>query len=254
MARVLFLSSYLLLICSVCAVFGSESLPAAVLVDVGHSRSRSGAVSARGRTEFEFNRDMARAITVALRRSGVGKVILFNEEGASLSIRERVRRIKALHPLLVISIHHNSIIPTYLDYWTWKGVSRHFCDKFRGASVYFSEENVFADRSRDIAADLRRQMLKAGISLHQHPADELRERGIVAFPAQAGLYRFDALGVLRGPDCPAVLLECGMIVNRDEELLLLDKKYQRKLAAAVAQAVQNHVKHFESVAKKLHGE
>lgn len=251
MARVLFLATYLVLIC---AVSTGECSPATVLVDVGHSRSRSGAVSARGRTEFEFNLDMARALFVALRRSGDVKVILFNEEGASMSIRERVRRIKALHPLLVISIHHNSIIPNYLDYWTWKGVSRHFCDKFRGASVYFSAENLFADQSRDIAADLRRHMVKAGIILHQHPADELRERGIIAFPAQAGLYRFDDLGVLRGPGCPAVLLECGMIVNRDEELLLRDRKYQRKLAAAVAQAVKKHLKLFEPVAKKLHGE
>ena len=223
-------------------VFGGGTTTSAILVDVGHSLSRSGAVSARGRTEFEFNRDMARAITAAIRRSGISNVILFNEEGANMSIAERVRRINALRPLLVISVHHNSMYPKYLKTWLWQGKQRLYCEHYRGASVYFSQENDFAGQSRAIATDLRLQMAKAGMNLYQHPEFELRKKGIVAFPGQAGFYRYDSLGVLRGPDCPAVLLECGMIVNRDEELLLRDKAYQRKLAMVVAQSVKNQLK------------
>jgi len=248
-ARVLFLSVCFILLLNNATVFGGESTTSAILVDVGHSRSQSGAVSARGRTEFEFNRDMARAITAALRRNGIQNVILFNEEGANMSIAERVRRINALQPLLVISIHHNSLFPKYLKNWSWQGKPRRYCEKYRGASVYFSQENDFAGQSRAIAADLRLQMAKAGMNLHQHPELELRKKDIVAFPGQAGLYRYDSLGVLRGADCPAVLLECGMIVNRDEELLLRDKAYQRKLAAVVAKSVKNQLKLLETIGK-----
>ena len=194
---------------------------------------------------------MARAIAAAIRRSGISNVILFNEEGANMTIAERVRRINALRPLLVISVHHNSMYPKYLKTWSWQGKPRLYCEHYRGASVYFSQENDFAGQSRAIATDLRFQMAKAGMNLYQHPEFELRKKGIVAFPGQAGLYRYDSLGVLRGPNCPAVLLECGMIVNRDEELLLRDKAYQRKLATVVAQSVKNQLKLLAPVAREM---
>jgi N-acetylmuramoyl-L-alanine amidase len=38
--------------------------------------------------------------------------------------------------------------------------------------------------------------------------------------AQAGVYRYDQLIVLRHTAMPAVLLEAGSIINRDEELLV----------------------------------
>jgi N-acetylmuramoyl-L-alanine amidase. len=38
---------------------------------------------------------------------------------------------------------------------------------------------------------------------------------------EAGVYRYDQLIVLRQTHVPAVLLEAGSIINRNEELLLL---------------------------------
>jgi N-acetylmuramoyl-L-alanine amidase len=55
--------------------------------------------------------------------------------------------------------------------------------------------------------------------------------------AEAGVYRFDQLVVLRNTHMPAVLLEAGSIINRDEELLLYTPEHQALISAAVLDAV-----------------
>jgi N-acetylmuramoyl-L-alanine amidase len=55
--------------------------------------------------------------------------------------------------------------------------------------------------------------------------------------ADAGVYRYDQLIVLRTTAMPAVLLEAGSIINRDEELAMASPERQAKIAAATAAAV-----------------
>jgi len=52
-----------------------------------------------------------------------------------------------------------------------------------------------------------------------------------------GIYQFDDLIVLRTADMPAVLLESGIIVNRDEEPLLLSAAHRKKIARSIVEAV-----------------
>jgi len=56
--------------------------------------------------------------------------------------------------------------------------------------------------------------------------------------AEAGVYRYDQLIVLRKTRMPAVLLEAGSIVNREEELLLDSPERQALIARAVTDAVE----------------
>ena len=56
--------------------------------------------------------------------------------------------------------------------------------------------------------------------------------------AKAGVYRFDQLLVLRKTDAPAVLLEAGSIVNRDEELELGSHERHAIIGTAITQAVE----------------
>jgi N-acetylmuramoyl-L-alanine amidase len=55
--------------------------------------------------------------------------------------------------------------------------------------------------------------------------------------AEAGVYRYDQLIVLRHTLMPAVLLEAGSIVNRQEELELATPERRARTAQAVAAAV-----------------
>jgi N-acetylmuramoyl-L-alanine amidase len=56
--------------------------------------------------------------------------------------------------------------------------------------------------------------------------------------AQAGVYRYDELIVLRDTDMPAVLLEAGSIINREEELRMGSVERQTLISAAVTDAVE----------------
>ena len=55
--------------------------------------------------------------------------------------------------------------------------------------------------------------------------------------AEAGVYRYDQLIVLRKTVMPAVLLEAGSIVNRDEEVAMGMPERQAAISAAVTEAV-----------------
>jgi D-alanyl-D-alanine dipeptidase len=53
-----------------------------------------------------------------------------------------------------------------------------------------------------------------------------------------GIYRRDNLVILKHTSMPAVLLEAGVIVNRDEELVVSTPAYQGIIATAVTEAVK----------------
>ena len=57
--------------------------------------------------------------------------------------------------------------------------------------------------------------------------------------AQAGVYRYDQLIVLKDTGMPAVLLEAGSIINREEELRMGSAEHQALVSAAVADAVRS---------------
>ena len=55
--------------------------------------------------------------------------------------------------------------------------------------------------------------------------------------ANAGVYRYDTLFVLKQTQMPAVLLEAGSIVNRDEELVMASPERQQLISTAVVYSV-----------------
>jgi NAD(P)H-dependent FMN reductase len=57
--------------------------------------------------------------------------------------------------------------------------------------------------------------------------------------ADAGVYRYDTLFVLKKTQVPAALLEAGSIANRDEELLMASPERQQLISAAVVDAVDS---------------
>ena len=60
----------------------------------------------------------------------------------------------------------------------------------------------------------------------------------------ANTHRFAGFAVLKAPDIPAVLLEMGYLSNRQEEKLLQQKNYRKKLAESTAEAID---KYFENM-------
>ncbi|PKO50856.1 MAG: N-acetylmuramoyl-L-alanine amidase, partial [Betaproteobacteria bacterium HGW-Betaproteobacteria-21] len=117
-----------------------------VAVDVGHTLSAPGAISARGRSEYAFNLELARQVVEALRDRGLS-VHLINADGMIASLRERPAQAAGHGADLLISLHHDSVSAHELQPWTWNGEVRDYNDDFAGHSVFVSRENPDLPRS-----------------------------------------------------------------------------------------------------------
>ena len=72
--------------------FPKLALAVQVAVDIGHTQAASGAVSARGIRELDFNRVLAAEVVTALAARGLG-VRTINADGLIASLDDRFERI-----------------------------------------------------------------------------------------------------------------------------------------------------------------
>jgi N-acetylmuramoyl-L-alanine amidase len=209
------------------------------VVDVGHGTEAPGALSARGVDEYEFNLRLAREIDKELRAAGFDKTVLMvTPDKPHTGLFKRVARANGLKPDLFLSVHHDSVPDPMLETWQVDGKKQHFNDRFPGHSIFVSNGN--ADRAGSLAfARLLGLALKAhGLKYTPHYTEKfMKNRRRELVDAQAGVYRYDQLIVLKNTLMPAALLEAGSIVNRAEELLLDTREHQAIMADAVVEAV-----------------
>src|SRR5262245_11683805 len=210
-----------------------------IVVDVGHTAEAPGALSARGVPEYEFNLRLAKEIEEKLIERGYAKAILLITEGpARRGLTGRVARANALKGDLLVSIHHDSVPQFFKEEWEHEGQKNSYCDKFKGHSIFVSHANHRRAASYAFGSLLGQALKANGLHYTPHYSQSFMgkwRRDLV--DAEAGVYRYDALIVLRTTRMPAVLLEAGSIVNRDEELLLASADHRRLIAASVVSAV-----------------
>ncbi|MCG2575854.1 N-acetylmuramoyl-L-alanine amidase [Dechloromonas sp. XY25] len=203
--------------------------PAVVAVDVGHGGLDSGAISARGRPEFAFNRDFAGRVVTALRERDLDvKEVNFDGQIGSLAARPKAARGSDFF----ISIHHDSISEQWLLDWEWDGKPQRYTEVKRGYGIFVSAHNPDPPTSLRCASAIGAMLRRAGFEPSTWHA-----RKHVAADAQNGVWYYDNLVVLYRTTLPAVLFEAGVIKHRDEELELLDPERQARMADAVATGI-----------------
>ena len=200
-----------------------------VAVDVGHTLDAPGATSARGRSEFEFNRDLARAVAAALRSRGID-ARLVNEDGRIARLHDRPHAVPAAD--FFLSIHHDSVSAHELTPWIWQGRALDFNDEFAGHSLFVSQANPQPAASLTCARAIGARLQRLGFV----PTAKNARRRAYADPALA-VHWYDNLVVLYRTALPAVLFEAGVIKHRDEELQLRDTARQRRMADGIATGV-----------------
>ena len=212
-----------------------------VIIDVGHTAQAPGAISARGVPEFVFNLNLAKRIEQQLRADGFRRSVLLITEGPSLkALMDRVKRANALGADLFLSIHHDSVPDRFLEKWEFEGHERTFSDHFHGHSIFISQDSSDRAGSLLFARLLGSQLLERGLHYTPHYTERyMGNRQRLLIDALTGVYRYDQLIVLRDTDMPAVLLEAGSIINREEELRMGSVKHQSLISAAVADAVES---------------
>jgi N-acetylmuramoyl-L-alanine amidase len=212
-----------------------------VVLDVGHTARSPGAKSARGVDEFDFNLRLARQIDQALREAGFAKTVLMVTEGRAIaSLFARVARANDLSPNLLLSIHHDAVPDRFVEKWEYNGKREGFSDRFKGHSIFVSDDNPDLKDSLLFGSMLGQQLKARDLHYTPHYTESFMGRWRhTLLDSDAGVYRYDALFVLKKTQVPAVLLEAGSIVNRDEELTLAAPERQQLISAAVVNAVDS---------------
>ena len=211
-----------------------------IVLDVGHTAESEGAISARNVAEFIFNLRLAQRIEEKLKAKGFAETRLLLTEGkAKPSLAKRVAAANDLHANLLLSIHHDSVPNSLLEDWEFEGKKSHFSDRFSGYSVFVSRNNPDFKTSLSFAELVGKAMKAQGLQYARQYTQPIMGRyQHPLLNKETGVYSYDQLVVLRSTQMPAVLLEAGSIINRDEELKMDSSEHRDIVSSAVAAAAK----------------
>ena len=179
-----------------------------LVLDAGHGGEDGGAVSVTGVPESRINLAIVLKLDDLLGFYGEAPILLRNEDislhdSDAVSMREkkvsdlknRVAAVEAAQGATLLSIHQN----TFPE------------GKYHGAQTFYAP----TDGSQELA-----QSIQTAI---QTTLQTDNNREIKKIP--------DTVYLMNHITCRAVLVECGFLTNPEEEAMLRDDAYQRKLAA-----------------------
>lgn len=212
-----------------------------IVIDPGHGGIDPGALGRRGTTEKAVV--LAFALELEKQLTGRYNVVLTRDEDTFLTLKDRVKIARQHKADLFLAIHADAV----------RG------RPVRGATVYTLSETASDAEAEDLAHSQNRADLIAGVDLNEE-SDEIT--GILIDLAQResknhSVYfaksvvgrlkpviqltsrpvRSAGFRVLKAPDVPSVLLELGYLSNTADEQLLVSVGWRRKVAKAVAGAI-----------------
>jgi N-acetylmuramoyl-L-alanine amidase len=224
-----------------------------IVLDVGHIAKQpgeqcqrlmpvpcpSGQTSARGVPEYDFNIKLAERIKQELARAGFASTyVLTTQANGAAGLKERANRANSMNADIFLSIHHDGVRDEYLREWLYQGEKHFFYDGSKGFSLHVSPRNRRYEESLRLAQLLANQLIGSGLDFTRVHEQRNPTGARVAFAdPMRGIYQRDRLFVLSETEMPAVLLEAGVIVNRDEELVVSTPAYQGIIAGAITEGV-----------------
>lgn len=208
-----------------------------VAIDIGHTEKKAGATSARGESEFSFNKRIALKLHAVLVERGLTGSFVINADGGAIKLRERTAQAHKKKADLFVSIHHDSAQVRFLKKWTYKGKRYWHGEKFKGFSLFISDKTAQKKENLKLAESIGRKLLARKLVPTLHHAMPIKGENRALLNKSLGIYAYPTLAVLRTAKIPAVLVECGIIVNKDEELLLKSDVYQNTIARSLADGI-----------------
>lgn len=234
----LWVSSFFI-VCSVASAdVGSTG---GILVDVGHTFDAPGAISSRGKPEYFFNQRFAQELATLIQGHMRLRASVLDFGHHSTTVKQRAEGLHSRSEDLLVSIHHDSVQPSYLKSWSFNGKEYKYCDAFSGYSIFVSRLNGSFFDSIELARAIGEVLVGRGFTASLHHAEDVAGERRPLLSSRLGIYRYDELAVLRAFSGPAILFEAGIIVNREEEGKLESREYRLRLVGAVAQGIVNYI-------------
>lgn len=218
-----------------------------VAIDAGHGGIDAGASGASTKAaEKEITLAFAKVFAERLNKESGIRAVLTRSGDEFLSLSERVAIARQNGADLLISLHADTLRQNAI----------------RGATVYTISDKA-SDRMAQALAE--RENLSdaiAGVDLTSEPAEvsdilldltrretqafsiTLANEVVDSFKGQVGLinnpHRYAGFRVLQAHDMPSILLELGFLSNKEDEKLLLDEEWRKKVADLLAVAVKRY--------------
>ena len=187
-----------------------------VIIDAGHGGVDGGAISCTGVPESKFNLDIALKLNDLMHLLGINTIMIRDSDisvhtrGETIAqkkisdLRERVGIVNSTPNAILISIHQN-----------------HFSDgRYSGAQVFYAP----TEESQQLAEALQDSFIRR-INLNSNRRTKEAK----------GIY------LMQHVKCPAALIECGFLSNKQEEFLLRNKEYQQKVCSVIACTVSKYL-------------
>ena len=210
-----------------------------VALDIGHTRQQPGAISATGVPEFEFNRRIVELVRQRLAESKIVEPVVINPDGGAITLTERTRRAAQAGASLFVAVHHDSANDKYLQTQEVNGKKVFFSDRFEGYGVFISRKNPDFQKSLALARLVGAELEK-NLPFATHHSEAIRGENRPILDSERGIYEYDDLVVLKSALMPAALVECGVIVNREQDLLLRQPAMQKIIADAIAAGIEQY--------------
>ncbi len=197
-----------------------------IVIDPGHGGEDAGTKSVLGNHyEREFTLDWARRLGSLLAANG-WQVFLTRSNDMHVSLADRIALAEEHKAGLFLSLHFNSAAPderqagleTYC--LTPAGMASSVTRGYGDDPAQTFQNNAFDGENLRLAAWVHRALLQI---------NGRRDRGV---------RRARYLGVLRGQNRPAILIEGGYLSNPVEARRIADPPYRQQMAEAVAKALR----------------
>lgn len=200
----------------------------------------AGAVSVTGVSEVIYNDTFTQELKTALEKAGYFVVLTrLPNEVRTLDERSAIANRYHNRPALFISIHHDS---TQLENLKTIDVNgRQVYQTIRpiaGTSLHISNLNGRYSDSLGLAQAIGRQLHDRGRTVNLDHANPDYDAPLELVDANLGIYHHNNLRVLRATQIPALLIEVGVIVDKDDEALISTPSERAKLIDGITLGIQ----------------